>query len=231
METPDSHKQQLRDFAAICRRTPSPSPVRLPANFDLVIQHSARLSGYQRMRVKSAMRNFGCDVFASKRAFAEERKIIRSAFHYTAESVGDFSVVYLQNIHEVLTRRIQQLFDAKKLRFFDLFPPRTILLAVVGDKGDGSCKFCISIGNVDQPNSPNNHSLLYIYRGDEKGEQISKVMEHTGVSSALSSIKFVLIETGQGIEEFPLKFYLTGDMLFLCAITGHRGKKYIISKI
>lgn len=222
-ETPRSRDLQFQDLGNFLKTQQTPSPVVcLSPRKDLFVQQTAWLSGYKRQRLKSSLRHNGLNVFSSKRKVSRQRNKIKTKFLYSSTTVNEISVVFLQNVAYVVNYRLQSLMDSGKLHFFDKFEPHTILLCLVGDKGDGFSKLCFSIGNVSEPNSPMNLTLLYIYAGLKNYETMKNVFCATKLVEHLSFLRSVRLATNDGVIDCPVKWFLTGDMLFLCSITGHR---------
>ena len=108
--------------------------------------------------------------------------------------VEENGVFQVTHIKELLELRLARLSSSGSLRsdenfgekIFLCFSGNIVLLYItknistlLRDKGGLSTKVCVSIGNVDDPNSVDNQMLVGIYDGDDKAGQLRKAFSNS----------------------------------------------------
>ncbi|KAL3077221.1 hypothetical protein niasHS_013210 [Heterodera schachtii] len=119
-------------------------------------------------------------------------------------------VLSCTNVADVLTERVKRLRANNKLR---VLPGNALKLCLAGDFGGNFMKLGFLIGNVATPGAASNFTLLGCYRGAETS---------AGIRVAFSDVARQLADIHE-IDGLPTQFFLTGDLMFISKIFGHRG--------
>ncbi|KAF1767840.1 hypothetical protein GCK72_007799 [Caenorhabditis remanei] len=126
--------------------------------------------------------------------------------------------ITIKNVQMSLNKRCQNLFNAGVLDNTNT----PINLTIMGDKGGKSTKVVIAIGEGKNTNSPDNLLILKMYYGDDKYAELREKLEDVG--EQLSRLKTISYTDNNGtVIEKEIVFFLTGDVMFLCACFGHTG--------
>lgn len=136
---------------------------------DLSVCIRSRLTYNQRLTLKKQLIQFGVDIFAPTRPLYELREEIFSRYSYAIKEISTkegsiISLIFLQNIRFILEHRLNNLNENGRLQLMK-FPNNSILLVLLGDKGNKYCKIGIGIGNVAHSNNPSNMVLLAMFKG------------------------------------------------------------------
>uniref|UniRef100_A0A915ENP1 PLAT domain-containing protein n=1 Tax=Ditylenchus dipsaci TaxID=166011 RepID=A0A915ENP1_9BILA len=86
-----------------------------------------------------------------------------------------------------------------------------IYLCFTGDKAGLSTKVCVSVGNVDDPNSVDNQMLVGIYDGCDNSSRLREAFS-TNVFRQLSEINDVSFECENGMLTKSVQWFMTGDV-------------------
>ncbi|KAL3119820.1 hypothetical protein niasHT_005880 [Heterodera trifolii] len=123
------------------------------------------------------------------------------------QTSGESTVVLsCTNVADVLTERVKRLRANNKLLFL---AGNTLKVCLAGDFGGHFMKLGLLIGNV-QPREQLQISLC-------SGAETS-----AGIRVAFSDVARQLADISE-IDGLPIRFFLTGDLMFISKIFGHRG--------
>ncbi|EFO90023.1 hypothetical protein CRE_21504 [Caenorhabditis remanei] len=141
---------------------------------------------------------------------------------YQSKGVKDegkiVTVAHLNDVAKTVSERIEQLIDTEKLTLdFD----KGIWLTNLGDKGGQEVKLCLSIGNVDLPNSCHNLIPLGVFDDEESSEALLKHIPT--VIDQLNNLKELKITVNNTELLIPVDMFLGDDMKFQYDMLGHQG--------
>lgn len=138
---------------------------RLDNYQDLSVSLETRLTYNQRKTLKTYLKKYDADVFATTSSFDLLRAEIFSKFCYCTEEYSDLTLLYLKNIAAVVELRCANLYSKGRLQL-NRPSNNKILLVILGDKGNKFFKLGLAIGNIDRANNPSNMLLLGMYKGN-----------------------------------------------------------------
>ncbi|KAL3122479.1 hypothetical protein niasHT_003015 [Heterodera trifolii] len=200
------------------RKRNSSGQKRLSAWDDVRLCQSVGIVPDQRRKLKHELGQLGRDFFATSQSFMDEYRGLFNGEVYATRRIdadrfpsGESTVVLsCTNVADVLTERVKRLRTNNKLR---VLPGNALKLCLAGDFGGHFMKLGFLIGNVATPGAASNFTLLGCYRGAETS---------TGIRVAFSDVARQLADIRE-IDGLPTQFFLTGDLMFISKIFGHRG--------
>uniref|UniRef100_A0A183C151 CxC1 domain-containing protein n=1 Tax=Globodera pallida TaxID=36090 RepID=A0A183C151_GLOPA len=226
LERSTSASQQRRVLANISNTPTGPNTQtrKLQVEKDLLFTLESGITFRAREALKRNFAGQNMDVWASTRAVKRLKKELAegSSFAWTGE--GERRALICTNIRAMLEGRLQALADSGRFRRPSQFVSQ-IVLVLTGDKsGDGlaaTTKIGLIIGNVDQPNSPKNLSLLAIYFGHDDRKNLQARL--CTVFEQVNELKMVSFVYEGRRWTVPTQLLLCADLKFTSALLGHQG--------
>ncbi|KAL3122039.1 hypothetical protein niasHT_008438 [Heterodera trifolii] len=203
---------------SVPRKRNSSGQQRLSAWDDVRLCQSVGIVPDQRRRLKHELGLLGRDFFATSQSFMDEYRGLFNGEVYATRRIdadrfpsGQSTVVLsCTNVAGVLTERVKRLRASNKLR---VLPGNALKLCLAGDFGGNFMKLGFLIGNVATPGAASNFTLLGCYRGAETS---------AGIRVAFADVARQLADICE-IDGLSTQFFLTGDLMFISKIFGHRG--------
>ncbi|KAL3107922.1 hypothetical protein niasHT_019134 [Heterodera trifolii] len=200
------------------RKRNSSGQQRLSAWDDVRLCQSVGIVPDQRRKLKHELGRLGRDFFATSQSFMDEYRGLFNGEVYATRRIdadrfpsGESTVVLsCTNVADVLTERVKRLRANNKLLFL---AGNALKICLAGDFGGHFMKLGLLIGNVATPGAASNFTLLGCYRGAETS---------AGIRVAFSDVARQLADISE-IDGLPIQFFLTGDLMFISKIFGHRG--------
>lgn len=119
------------------------------------------------------------------------------------------TIFLAKNVKEIIETRFSFLDSSGQItQCSELF------LGLSGDKGSSTTKLCVNFGNTINPNSPDNFTIIGMYKGDDNSENLRR--NFTRVIEEVYAITT--------IKNLPVRWFLVGDLKFISAIIGHIGQ-------
>ncbi|KAL3110390.1 hypothetical protein niasHT_011828 [Heterodera trifolii] len=213
-------KQIALNFNKLFRPGRTRKTERISPILDIQVTLMLGLSWRQRQQLKNTLINMrddtspgGLDFLASTHEVKALRRRLTTHDRFEVVHKDEKSTLICTNIRQVLVQRVETLLGQGRMKEFD----QKLFVAIVGDRGCGTVKIALQIGNLlSNVNSPKNLTLIAFWEGPEKRSEME--IRLTPVMEQLEQIaKFPF---GRNLT---IEWFLTGDMAFICAWMGHMG--------
>uniref|UniRef100_A0A183CQH0 BTB domain-containing protein n=1 Tax=Globodera pallida TaxID=36090 RepID=A0A183CQH0_GLOPA len=221
LERSTSASQQRRVLANISNTPTGPNTQtrKLQVEKDLLFTLESGITFRAREALKRNFAGQNMDVWASTRAVKRLKKELAegSSFAWTGE--GESRALICTNIRAMLEGRLQATFPpAQPIRQ----PNRPCADRRQKRRWPSSNdKIGLIIGNVDQPNSPKNLSLLAIYFGHDDRKNLQARL--CTVFEQVNELKMVSFVYEGRRWTVPTQLLLCADLKFTSALLGHQG--------
>ncbi|KAL3084420.1 hypothetical protein niasHT_035222 [Heterodera trifolii] len=193
---------------------------RISPILDIQVTLMLGFSWRQRQQLKNTLINMrddttpgGLDFLASTHEVKALRRRLTTHARFEVVRKDKKSTLICTNIRQVLVQRVETLLGQGRMKEFG----QKLLVAIVGDRGCGTVKIALQIGNLlSDVNSPKNLTLIAFWEGPETRKEmeirLAPVLEQL---EQITNLPF-----GRNLT---IEWFLTGDMAFICAWMGHMG--------
>lgn len=188
--------------------------MHLTALEDISVALEVGITGKQRERLKNEMNKLNYNIFSATNLV----KTIKKKESNFATFIQDKNGLYCTNIQQVITKRVQRLFDNEMLKYSN----DQICIVLSGDKGGdqlaNTSKFGFFISTNVAPNSYRNFSFLSCWKGDD-GRNNQEIWLKN-ILQQINSINIVKLING---TVFKIEWMFCADLKFLKDTLGHEG--------
>uniref|UniRef100_A0A914DX30 PDZ domain-containing protein n=1 Tax=Acrobeloides nanus TaxID=290746 RepID=A0A914DX30_9BILA len=186
---------------------------------ELRFQVAFHMTGRKMRRFKTFFRKNNVDFFSKRREKdARTEEIAPSddwAYDKKTEKNG---VLYRKNIEKNIVSRLEQLEKSGQLQLDS--NASAIYLAVGGDKGANYTKLGYFFLNIKSANSPQNLSLVALYKGDDSYKNLKAYCQEVFQQFNDLHGRTIVFNTETGQKSLTIKLAVVGDMKFLVNVFG-----------